>query len=162
MFLVLSLFAPNQPMFGLAAVSCSRSSRSLVFFYMRNSLKVPLWVICCPTFEFHFPWNQSFIPPRGKWRWPSKKYRISVPLQHWHRCRQYCRLPIFRLLISSFVTAVLQNAPISISVWYWTSSEFPRSPCSCRLPKSPYNSAQDEWLLSLTKTWTFSMSTHLS
>ena len=46
----------------------------------------------------------------------------------------------------------LQNAPISISAWYWTSSEFLRNSCSCRPPSSPNNSVQYEWLLSLTKT----------
>ena len=48
----------------------------------------------------------------------------------------------------------LQNAPISVSVWYWINSEFPRSSYSCRPPGSPSNSCQDEWRLSLTKTWT--------
>ena len=46
----------------------------------------------------------------------------------------------------------LQNAPISFSLWYWVSSEFLRSSCSCRPRSSPSNSVQDEWLLSLTKT----------
>ena len=49
----------------------------------------------------------------------------------------------------------LQNAPISISIWYWIRPEFPRSSYSCRFPSSPNNLFQDEWLLSLTKTWTF-------
>ena len=48
----------------------------------------------------------------------------------------------------------LQNAPISVSVWYWINSEFPRSSYSCKPPGSPSNSCQDEWRLSLTKTWT--------
>ena len=47
----------------------------------------------------------------------------------------------------------LQNVPMSNSLWYWISSECPRSSCSCRLPNSPNNLVQDEWLLSLTKTW---------
>ena len=45
----------------------------------------------------------------------------------------------------------LQNAPISIFVWYWLSSEFPRSSCFCRPPGSPNNSVQDEWRLSSMK-----------
>ena len=56
----------------------------------------------------------------------------------------------------------LQNVPIPISVWYWTNSEFPRSSCSCVLPNSLYNLVQDEWLLSLTKTWTIPISIHWS
>ena len=47
----------------------------------------------------------------------------------------------------------LQNAPMWNSLWHWISSECPRSSCSCRLPNWPNNLVQDEWLLSLTKTW---------
>ena len=55
----------------------------------------------------------------------------------------------------------LQNVPISTSKWYWTNCQSPRSSCSCKPPGLPSNSAQDEWRLSSTRTWTFSMSTHL-
>ena len=56
----------------------------------------------------------------------------------------------------------LQNAPISISVRYLLNSELPRRSCYCRLPSSPNKSVQDGWRLSLTKTWTFLIPTHLS
>ena len=56
----------------------------------------------------------------------------------------------------------LQNVPIQISVWYWTNSEFPRSSNSCILSNSLCNLVQDEWLLSLTKTWTITTSMHWS
>ena len=51
----------------------------------------------------------------------------------------------------------LQNVSLSTSERYRTNSGFPRSSCSCVRPNSQYNSVQDEWLLSLTKTRTICM-----
>ena len=74
--------------------------------------------------------------------------------QYWSR--PWRRGTVNRMHIQNFFRMV----QISISVWHWTSSEFPR--VSCRLTDSPNNVVQDEWLLSLTKIWTFAISTHWS
>ena len=38
-------------------------------------LNATSWAIGDPTFEFHLPWNEKFIPTTCEWRWPSKGTR---------------------------------------------------------------------------------------
>ena len=41
------------------------------YFSIRDTLMAILCEICDPTFDFHFPWTESFTAPRGLWRWPN-------------------------------------------------------------------------------------------
>ena len=50
-------------------------------------------VIGGPTFEFHLPWNEIFIPPRSEWRWPplplNQLSRIFFVLESLHYFTQW-------------------------------------------------------------------------
>ena len=103
---------------------------------------------------------------------------ISV-IKHLHQTQHgicaythFCLCPLDHLItrqcrsrpwdVLSIVCTFRISSGCSNSVGNWINSEFRRSSSSCRLPSSPNNLVQDERLLSLTNTWTFSISTHWS
>ena len=112
-------------------------------------------------------WYDEYILRSSTWPFPCDQHIRRNLLRH-----KLLLAPIWSLdrcptLISSVVVVnipslshseFLRNVLSLVFEWCWTRYRCSRILCSCRLPNSWGNTAQDDWWLSSTTPWTLSTS----